>query len=71
MAQPLAPEAVFTALDLARLSGELSNLVSHAAIRYQASASQPGSLERIAADGSRTTGTFCNGIFIPCEPEPG
>ena len=42
-----------------------------ATIRYQASASQPGALERIAADGSRSTGSFCNGIFIPCEPELG
>jgi len=71
VAEPVAPEAVFSSVELARQSGELPHLVSKAAIRYQASASQPGALERIAADGSRTTGSFSNGIFIPCEPEPG
>ena len=71
VAQPVAPEAVFSAVERARQSGELPHLVTKAAIRYQASASQPGALECIAADGSRTTGSFCNGIFIPWEPEPG
>ena len=71
VAQPVAPEAVFAAIERTRQSGELPHLVSHAAIRYQASASQPGALECIAADGSRTTGSFRNGIFIPCEPELG
>ena len=71
VAQPVAPEVVFSAVERARLSGELPYSVSHATIRYQASASQLGALERIAADGSRSTGTFCNGIFIPCEPELG
>ena len=68
VAQPVAPEAVFSAVESAKQSGELPHLVSRAAIRYQASASQPGALECIAADGSRTTGSFRNGIFIPCEP---
>ena len=71
VAQPVAPEVVFSAVEMARLSGELPHMVSNAAIRYQASASQPGALERIAADGSSSTGSFCNGIFIPHEPELG
>jgi len=50
VAQPVAPEAVFSSVERARQSGEL---------------------ERFAADGSRSTGSFRNGICIPCEPELG
>ncbi len=68
VAPPVAPEAVFAAVERARQSGALPHLVTRAAIRYQASARQPGVLERITADGSRITGSFRDGVFIAEEP---
>ncbi len=41
-AKPISPEPVFTAVDQARDSGQLSNTVSRAAIQYQASPTHPG-----------------------------
>lgn len=69
LAQPVGPEAVFAAVEADRRSGMLPKKVSTAAIRYQASRTHPGYLERIDDKGTRTLGTFHGGVFTPCERE--
>ncbi len=66
-AQPVAPDAVFAAVEADRRSGMLSKKATTAAIRYQASRTHPGYLERIDTNGTRTLGTFHDGVFTPCE----
>lgn len=65
LAQPVDPDAVFAAVEADRRSGELSKKVTTAAIRYQASVTHPGYLERIDERCVRTVGTFHNGVFSP------
>jgi len=62
------PEQVFAALEDSRQKGTLSASVSTAAVRYQASSSHPGYLERINSDGSRCISHFADGVFQPCDP---
>ena len=62
------PEDVFAALGEARQSGILSASVTKAAVRYQASSSNPGYLERISSDGSCCIGRFAGGAFQACDP---
>ena len=64
----VAPEQVFGALEQQRRSGQLSVGVSSAALRYQASTTQPGFLEEVASDGRRRLGQFRHGVFEPLEP---
>ncbi|MEH6651136.1 MAG: hypothetical protein V7707_14010 [Motiliproteus sp.] len=61
----LDPEDVFQSLEQERESGELAQSVTSSKVRYQASTTHSGMLERIEADGNRTTGTFSNGMFKP------
>ncbi len=61
------PEQVFVALERQRRSGQLSAAVSQAAVRYQASQTQPGYLEAISADGMRCVGRFQHGVFVPLD----
>ena len=63
--KPIAPSDVFNKLDQDRKQGTLSHKVTQATIRYEASKSQPGLLDQIETDGSRQTGRFHNGAFIP------
>jgi len=58
---------VFAALEHQRLSGQLSTAVSQAAVRYQASQTQPGYIEAISADGTRCVGRFQHGVFVPLD----
>lgn len=67
-AATVSPSQVFAALDHERQSGSLVPAVSSAPVRYQASSTHPGCLERIAADGSRTIGTFADGVFLATHP---
>lgn len=55
---------VFSQLENMRTTGELADLASSAAIRYQASA-HPGYLEQIHPDGRRIIGRFTSGKFSP------
>jgi len=64
-AAPVATKQVFAALEQQRSSGRLSQAVSQAVLRYQASAEHPGCLEEINADGSRRLGHFRDGVFVP------
>jgi hypothetical protein len=68
--RPVAPEAVFAAVEQARTNRDLPALVSEAPIRYQAAPGHSGALERISVDGQRTIGSFVNGVFIPHPDNP-
>lgn len=59
------PTDVFDALERERQAGTLSNSVTQSAVKYQASTTHPGYLERIDANGTTTVGMFENGQFIP------
>ena len=65
--QPIDPDAVFAAVELDRRSGELSKKVTTASIRYYASVTHPGYLERVDESGTHTVGTFRCGVFTPIE----
>ena len=63
------PAKVFTQVEAERLSGELSEKVTTAKIRYQASG-RKGYIEQInTKTGERRLGTFANGVFTPIEVE--
>ena len=60
------PEAVFASLEEDIRSGALASAIAEDnPIRYQASASHPGMLEQIDAQGQVTVGRFRNGEFHP------
>ena len=61
------PEQAFAALEQQRRSGQLSQSVTGASLRYQASWEQPGLLEEIHPNGSRRLGQFRGGQFQPQE----
>ena len=69
IAQPVNPESVFDAVALDQQAGTLPDKVTQANPRYQASETQPGYLERIDGNGTRTPGTFQHGTFIPLDEE--
>ncbi len=62
------PDIVFETVEEGRRQGSLASFVSTASIRYQASASHPGLLERISGDGHPTVGNFVDGVFRPSDP---
>jgi len=64
IAQPIDPDEVFMSLEEQRESGTLQRNVTNSPIRYQASLSQQGLLERVDQQGKVTTGEFQNGEFI-------
>ncbi|SEQ75684.1 ParD-like antitoxin of type II toxin-antitoxin system [Amphritea atlantica] len=57
------PDVLFEALENDRTSGRLSDDITAASLRYQASASHPGLLEQIDSDGHVSLGQFRNGQF--------
>lgn len=59
------PDMVFSGVEEQRQTGKLANAVSETPARYQASATHPGKLEQIYADGTVTVGQFSNGKLIP------
>ncbi|MFP4279803.1 MAG: hypothetical protein ACLFQI_07360 [Halochromatium sp.] len=65
LAQPVASEAVFAAVESNRRSRVLPEKVTEAAIRYQASRTHPGYLEQIDAHGKHILGSFRQGVFVP------
>ena len=59
------PESVFTALDASRESGVLASAIAaQSPVRYQASITHPGLLERIDSEGDVVLGQFVNGEFV-------
>jgi hypothetical protein len=63
----VVPEQAFAALEHQRRSGQLSQSVSGASLRYQASTVRPGLLEEINPNGMRRLGQFRDGRFEPLE----
>lgn len=63
--RPLNPDAVFQGLEQQRCNGALPDAVSRSHVRYQASSTHPGLLERLDVDGAITLGRFEQGRFIP------
>ncbi len=59
------PKKVFDALEHDRTQGTLKNVVTKAKVWYEASQHQPGLLDRVHTNGTRETGHFHNGEFIP------
>jgi hypothetical protein len=66
--EPVDPVSVFAALDADRESGRLASAIAEQSpVRYQASKSNPGLLERIDSTGNSLVGKFLNGEFIPSD----
>jgi hypothetical protein len=64
-AKPVEIDEVFEAVEQDRTAGRLSAMVTQAPIYYETSRSRPGLLDRVQPDGTRTTGHFRNGEFVP------
>jgi hypothetical protein len=62
--EPVNPDTVFQSLENDREAGVLSDTVTNSPIRYQASVTNLGYLERIDPNGNMTTGQFKNGQFM-------
>jgi hypothetical protein len=67
LAQPVDPGVVFNTLEAQRHNQTLSAGVSESRLRYQASLTHPGYLERIGQQGEVAVGQFKNGQFIPMD----
>ena len=63
LGEPIDPNAVFQSMEAERLHGTLAPAVTNSAVKYQASLSHPGQLERIQ-DERVDIGQFKNGEFI-------
>ena len=63
LAEPIDPNAVFQVLEAERAHGTLAPAVTNSTLKYQASFSHPGQLERIQG-GQVDIGQFKNGQFI-------
>lgn len=61
--KPLDPDAIFQSLEAERKHGTLASAVTSSTVKYQASHSQPGYLERVQNDQVEI-GQFQNGEFI-------
>ncbi|MCK4840623.1 MAG: hypothetical protein KAT04_01930 [Methylococcales bacterium] len=60
---PIDPNKVFNALEEDRKKGRLADTVTSSAVKYQASKTHPGYLEKIQQNGAITIGQFNNGEF--------
>ena len=61
---PINAGDIFAAVDQSHEDGRLSNAVSEAPARYEASRDQPGLLDKVTSGGKRETGHFKNGEFV-------
>ena len=62
---PVPSDSVFDQLEKDRQQGALSQKVTKAAYRYEVSQSHPGLLDRVELNGTRQTGHFRDGEFVP------
>lgn len=63
LGKPIDPNAVFQSMEAERAHGTLAPAVTNSGVKYQASLSHPGHLERIQ-DGRVDIGQFKNGKFV-------
>ena len=60
----LHPEEVTSGMEKSRASGDFQSISTHAPFRYQRSRTDPELVDRVAADGTVTTGRVHDGIFL-------
>jgi len=63
--RPLNPVDVFAVVDKASSTGVSGQQITRGGLYYEASQSQSGLLDQVMPDGSRHTGRFSNGEFLP------
>jgi len=63
--KPINPKDVFAAVDLVNLTKTLGTQITRSALYYEASKSRPGLLDQVMPDGTRRSGHFSNGSFLP------
>lgn len=63
--RPVSPDVVFEKLRREQESGELTRALTEGRVWYEGSISHPGLIDRIQPDGTRETGHFRNGEFVP------
>lgn len=63
--QPVNPENVFEMVDKASSSEQAGQQITRGVLYYEASKSRPGLLDQVMPDGTRLTGHFSNGSFMP------
>jgi len=63
------PDDVFSQLEIQRRTGVLRYAVSENPIKYQASLTHPGQLERIDSEGGIVVGQFFDGEFRTAEDQ--
>ncbi|GGE80151.1 hypothetical protein GCM10011533_35730 [Streptosporangium jomthongense] len=63
IAETVTSDDLWTEVDQARDSGELSRSIARGRTVYQAAADKPGYLEAVYPDGTREIGQFRNGRF--------
>lgn len=64
-ARPLDPLQIFATVDQSRLNTQLGQQITRGSLYYESSISRPGLLDQVKADGSRLTGRFSGGVFLP------
>ncbi|HEB86693.1 MAG TPA: hypothetical protein ENI68_06735 [Gammaproteobacteria bacterium] len=63
--QPVNPEELFAAVDKAISTGKPGRRITRDTLYYEASKSRPGLLDQVMPDGTRRTGHFNSGSFLP------
>lgn len=63
--QPVNPENVFDMVDKASSAEQSGQQITRGTLYYEVSKSRPGLLDQVMPDGTRRTGHFSNGSFMP------
>lgn len=63
--QPVNPENVFAMVDKASSAKQSGQQITRGTLYYEVSKRQPGLLDQVMPDGTRRTGHFSNGSFMP------
>jgi len=65
VSHPVNPDGIFAAVDKANSTGKSRQQMTRATLYYETSKNQPGLLDQVMPDGTRRTGHFRNGSFLP------